>query len=51
MIFLDRNIESIMDACKVADIICPILSCKDCNTNQINLDPYSNANAFDTFGY
>jgi len=51
MIFLDRNIESIMDACKVADIICPVLSCKDCQTNQINLDPYSNANAFDAFGY
>ncbi|CAK68130.1 unnamed protein product (macronuclear) [Paramecium tetraurelia] len=50
-IFLDRNPEQILDACKVADIVCPVLSCRDCNTNTISLDPHSNANAFDEQGY
>lgn len=40
-----------MDYSKVADIICPVLSCKDCNADRINLDPYSQSNAFDELGY
>jgi pre-rRNA-processing protein TSR1 len=40
-----------MDYCKVADIICPVLSCKDCNAERINLDPYNESKAFDEFGY
>ena len=36
-----------IDYCKTADIICPILSCKDCNVDGLNLNPYENAKAFD----
>lgn len=47
----DRNFESNLDFCKVADIVCPVLSCKDTNLEKLNLDPYNNANAFDDWGY
>ncbi len=40
-----------LDFCKVADIICPILSCKNVNLDNLNLDPYNNANAFSDWGY
>lgn len=36
-----------LDYCKAADIICPILSCKNCNLDGLALDPVNNANAFD----
>ncbi|EAR91270.3 carboxy-terminal domain transketolase (macronuclear) [Tetrahymena thermophila SB210] len=47
----DRVFENIMDFCKIADIVCPVLSCKDANLEKLNLDPYNNANAFDEWGY
>jgi pre-rRNA-processing protein TSR1 len=39
-----------MDVCKVADIIIPLLSCKLCEVNQINQNPFEKANAFDELG-
>ena len=47
----DRDIEKALDYCKVADIVCPILSCRDCEVDKINLDPHGSARAFDDFGY
>ncbi|EGR34439.1 ribosome biogenesis protein, putative [Ichthyophthirius multifiliis] len=46
-----KNFENMLDYCKVADIICPVLSCKDTNLEKLNLDPYNNANAFSDWGY
>jgi pyruvate dehydrogenase E1 component beta subunit/pre-rRNA-processing protein TSR1 len=43
--------ERAMDFAKVADIVCPILSCSACEVDKVNLDPYTHANAFDEFGY
>lgn len=40
-----------MDACKVADLFVPVLSCRECNTNTISIDPYNTAKAFDEEGY
>lgn len=47
----DRNFENALDFCKIADIVCPVLSCRDTNIEKLNLDPYNNANAFDEWGY
>ncbi len=35
----------------MADIVCPILSCKNCNVEGISVDPFENAKAFDENGY
>lgn len=47
----DRDFFSCMDFAKVADIICPVLSCKDCKIEGLIKDPHSNAKAFDDEGY
>lgn len=47
----DRNLQTALDLCKVADIVCPILSCAECHSDKTNLNPYDNANAFDDFAY
>lgn len=47
----DRNFYNCLDFGKVADIICPVLSCKDCNIEGLVKDPHSNAKAFDEQGY
>lgn len=39
-IICPREIELTLDICKVADIICPILSCRECNFEKMALDPY-----------
>jgi pyruvate dehydrogenase E1 component beta subunit/pre-rRNA-processing protein TSR1 len=46
-----REIEATLDFCKVADIICPILSCKDCDVEKVALDPYDNSHSFDELAY
>lgn len=40
-----------MNYAKVADVICPILSCKETNVEGLALDPFENAKAFDDEGY
>ena len=40
-----------MDCCKVADIVCIVLSCKDVEQATVLLDPFEHAKAFDEFGY
>ena len=35
----------------MADIICPVLSCKDCKIDGLIKDPHLNAKAFDEEGY
>ncbi len=35
----------------MADIICPVLSCKDTQLSGLIKDPHSNAKAFDEEGY
>lgn len=35
--------DNILDACKIADIICPVLSCKNANVEGLALDPTKNA--------
>jgi pre-rRNA-processing protein TSR1 len=48
----DRSdMQKILDYGKVADIICPVLSCKDCKVDKLNLDPYIESNAYDDIGY
>ncbi|KRX00267.1 hypothetical protein PPERSA_10766 [Pseudocohnilembus persalinus] len=47
----DRNLQSTLDILKVADIVCPILSCADCKLEETNLDPYGKAGAFDDYAY
>jgi pyruvate dehydrogenase E1 component beta subunit/pre-rRNA-processing protein TSR1 len=40
-----------MDICKAAEIVCPILSCRDCDVGSVALDPFKNAKAFDDHAY
>lgn len=47
----DRNIQTMLDYAKVADVIVPVLSCKQTNLEGMNLNPYENAKAFDDIGY
>lgn len=47
----NRDFLSCLDFAKVADIICPVLSCKDCKIEGLIKDPHSNAKAFDDEGY
>lgn len=47
----DRDFFACLDFAKVADIICPVLSCKDCQIDGLVKDPHSNAKAFDEAGY
>ena len=42
-----RDIESLHDLIKCSDIICPVLSCKQTNTQAMNLDPHEQGGAFD----
>jgi pre-rRNA-processing protein TSR1 len=46
-----KDIEQLIDLAKCADIICPVLSCKETNPQGMNLDPYSEGKAFDETGY
>jgi hypothetical protein len=46
-----RNIQHVLDYCKVADLIVPVLSCRSTNTQGLVLDPYSSSRAFDDHGY
>ncbi|KAM3131878.1 hypothetical protein pb186bvf_015999 [Paramecium bursaria] len=50
-IFLNRDIDNILDACKIADIMVPVLSCRESNVQQLAIDPLNNARAFDNQGY
>ena len=45
------NYIKTLDFCKVADIVCPILSCRDCDVENVALNPYEKSNSFDDFGY
>ena len=47
----DRDFQSCLDFAKIADIICPVLSCKDCVIDGLIKDPHSNSRAFDDEGY
>lgn len=47
----DRDFQSCLDFAKIADIICPVLSCKDCVIDGLIKDPHSNARSFDDEGY
>ena len=40
-----------MDYCKIADIVCVTLSCKDAEQSSVLLDPFEHARAFDEMGY
>ena len=40
-----------MDFAKVADIICPIMSCKDCEIENVSLNPYEKSHSFDDLAY
>ena len=46
-----RNIYSILDACKVADIFLFVSSCKNCQPEKWQLDPDKYTNCIDDFGY
>ena len=35
----------------MADIVCPILSCKDCDVEGVNQNPYEKSNSFDDLAY
>ena len=54
LIFLqiDRNDpHSILDTCKVADIVVAVMSCQKTNVGGIKYDPYEQAQAIDELGY
>ena len=54
LIFLeiDRNDPySVMDVCKVADILITVMSCKNTNVSGLKQDPFANAKAIDEIGY
>ena len=40
-----------LDFCKVADIVVPLFSSKSCNIDQLAIDPFAHANAFDEDSY
>jgi len=40
-----------LDYCKIADIVCVVLSCKDADQSSVLLDPFAHARAFDDMGY
>ena len=46
-----RNIYSILDACKIADIIMFVSSCKKCQADKWQLDPDKYSFCIDDFGY
>lgn len=46
-----RRMQEAVDLCKVADIICPVLSCRNTNAQRLALDPSQHARAFDDHGY
>ena len=49
---MDRNDPySVMDACKVADILITVMSCKNTILSGIKQDPFANAKAIDEIGY
>jgi len=50
-IICPRDVENVLDYCKVADVICPILSCKNCDVDKVALDPYYSSNSFDDLAY
>lgn len=43
--------ETFLDYCKIADIVCVTLSCKDVEQSSVSLDPFEHARAFDEMGY
>lgn len=43
--------EHLLDLCRVADVIVPVLSCRSTNTQGLALDPYGSGKAFDDNGY
>lgn len=54
LIFLqiDRNDPySILDICKVADIVVAVMSCKNTNIGGLKQDPFSESKAIDEIGY
>ena len=46
-----RDVYSVLDACKVADIVLFVSSCSKCEYDKWQLDPSSHAFAIDEFGY
>ena len=46
-----RNVYSILDACKIADIIIFVSSCKKCQADKWQLDPDKYSFCIDDFGY
>ena len=46
-----RDVYSILDACKVADVVLFVSSCSKCEYDKWQLDPSSHAYAIDEFGY
>jgi len=46
-----RDMQQLLDLAKCADIICPIVSCRAANIQQIAFDPLNECKAFDEFGY
>ena len=54
LIFLqvDRNDPySVLDTCKVADIVVAVMSCQKTNVGGIKQDPFEQAQAIDEIGY
>lgn len=51
MLFSCTSLTQFLDYCKVADVVCIVLSCKDADTKSLTLDPHLYAKAFDELGY
>jgi pre-rRNA-processing protein TSR1 len=51
LIKTSRDVYSILDACKVADVILFVASCKKTEFNKWKTDPDKYSNAIDEFGY
>ena len=54
LIFLEINRDdpySVMDTCKVADLLITVMSCKNTNVSGVKQDPFAHAKAIDEIGY
>jgi len=54
LVFLDVNRDdpySVMDTCKVADLLICVMSCKRTNVSGVRQDPFAHSKAIDEVGY
>ena len=48
---VDRNVQNLLDYAKVADVIVPVLSCREVDQEAMTLNPHEAAKAFDELAY